>query len=83
MNLQGYRKKPYSSRMCIMDVRIFIISKREHPSIMKAKKAKSTGKPVAKSSSELEAVTSTSEFLVFHTQPFNRRMMFAEKQSRN
>ena len=53
----------------------FLISKREHPSTIKAKRA---GKSVAKSSGKPEAVTSTSEYKVFHSQPFNRRMMFAE-----
>ena len=62
INLQSYREEPYSSRMCIMDVRISPISKREHPSTIKAKKARSTGKSVAKSSRRLEAVTSTSEY---------------------
>ena len=85
INLQGYREKPYSIRICIMDARIFLISKREHPSTIKAKSAKSTEKPkpVAMSLGKPEAVTSTSDCKVHHTQPFNRRMMFAEKQSRN
>ena len=61
----------------------FQISKWEHPSTINAKRAKSMEKPVAKSSVKPEAVTSTSEYKVYHTQPFKRRMMFAEKQSRN
>ena len=47
INLPGYREKPYSRRICIMDARIFPISKREHPLSTKANKARSTGKPVA------------------------------------
>ena len=46
-SLQDYRKKPYSSPICIMDIRILVILKREHPSTIKAKKAKGPGKPVA------------------------------------
>ena len=46
-SLQDYRKKPYLSPICIMDVRILVILKREHSSTIKAKKAKSAGKPVA------------------------------------
>ena len=57
INLQGYRARPYSRRLCIMDVRIFPISKREHPPTIKANRARSTGKPVAWSSRRLEAVT--------------------------
>ena len=34
-------------------------------------------KPVAKSSRRLEAVTSTSEYKVYHTQPFKRKTKFA------
>ena len=45
---------------------------REHPSTIKAKKVRSTGKPVVKSSGKPEAATSTSEYKVCHTQPFNR-----------
>ena len=46
-SLQDYRKKPYSSPICIMDIRILVILKREHPSTIKAKTAKGAGKPVA------------------------------------
>ena len=46
-------------------------------------KARRTVKPVAKSSRRLEAVTSTSEYRVYHTQPFRRKTMFAEKQSKD
>ena len=80
---QGHREKPYSRRICIMDVRIFPISKREHPPTIKANEAKSTERPEAKSSRRLGAVTSTSEYKVRHTQPFKKKTMFAEKQSRN
>ena len=55
VNLQGYREKAYSRRICIMEVRIFPISKREHPPTIKAKKARSTEKPVAKSSRRLKS----------------------------
>ena len=80
---QGHFEKPYSRRFCIMDVRIFPISKREHPPTIKANEAKSTERPEAKSSRRLGAVTSTSEYKVRHTQPFKKKTMFAEKQSRN
>ena len=42
---KGYRE-PYSRRICIMDVRIFLIPKREHPPTIKAKEARSTRKLV-------------------------------------
>ena len=45
-SLQDYRTKPYPSPICIMDIRILVILKREHPSTIKAKIAKSAGKPV-------------------------------------
>ena len=44
--------------------------------------ARSTGKPAAKISRRLEAVTSTLEYKVHHTQPFKRLTMFAEKRSK-
>ena len=62
--------------------------KREHPSTIKAKKAKSTGTPVAiatateelKSSEKPAAVTWTSEDKVYHTQLFKNRMTFAKSR---
>ena len=91
IRLQDNRIEPYSSRICIMDVRILPILKRGHPSTIKAKRAKSMEEPVAiviateelKSSGKPEAVTLTSEYKVYHTQLFKNRMTFAEKQSRN
>ena len=64
-----------------MDVRILSILKPEHPSTIKAKRAKSTGKPVAvatateepKSSGKPEAVTQTSEYKIYHTQLFKSK----------
>ena len=46
-HLLGYCARPYSRRICIMDVRNFPISKREHPPTIKANEARSKGKPVA------------------------------------
>ena len=43
INLQGYREKPYSSRICIMDVKILIFLKREHPPTIKAIKSEECG----------------------------------------
>ena len=51
-NLQGYRE-PYSRRMCIMDDKIFLIPKREHPPTIKANEARSTWKIVARISKKL------------------------------
>ena len=44
-NPQGYRE-PYSRRILIMDVRIFLIPKREHPPTIKANEARVTRKLV-------------------------------------
>ena len=57
LNLRGYREQPYSRRICIMDVRIFLIPKREHPPTIKANEARSTRRLVARSSRRLEAAT--------------------------
>ena len=46
INPQGYRE-PYSRRIGIMDVRIFLIPKREHPATVKANEARRTRKLVA------------------------------------
>ena len=81
---------PYSSRICIMDVMVLPILKRAHPSTIKAMSAKRTEKPMAtaiateeeKSLGQPDAVTSTSEYKVYHTQPFKRKTMFAEKKVR-
>ena len=84
-----------SSRMCIMDVRILLISKREHPSTIKAMKAKCTGKLVAhisrtrvtsisnrtaeRSTRKLVAVTLVTEFKVYLTQQFRKKTLIAKK----
>ena len=39
-----FPRKSYSRRICTMDVRIFPISRREHPATIKANIARSTGK---------------------------------------
>ena len=57
INLRGYREEPYSRRICIMDVRIFLIPEGEHPPTIKANEARGTRRLVARSSRRLEAVT--------------------------
>ena len=78
-----YREKPNPRRIYIMGVRIFPIPKREHPPPIKAKRARSTEKFVAKSSRSFEAVTLISEYKVCHIQPFKWKTMFAENRSWN
>ena len=40
INLRGHREEePYSRRICIMDVRIFLITKREHPPTNQSKRS--------------------------------------------
>ena len=37
--MDGCREKPYSRRICTIDVRIFVIPKRQHPPTIKAKRS--------------------------------------------
>ena len=42
LKLRGYREQPYSHRICIMDIRIFLSAKREHPPTIKANESRGT-----------------------------------------
>ena len=65
-------KLPYSSRLC-----------NHGRQDLSSLEARNTGKPVAQSSRRPAAVTWTSEYKVYHTQPFKKKTMFAGKQSGN
>ena len=93
-NLQGYRES-YSRQICNMDVRIFLIPKRENPRTIKTNTARSTRKLVAhisrthvasiskkitvRSTRKLVAVTLTTEFKVYLTQQFRKKTLIAKK----
>ena len=69
-NLQGYTE-PHSRRICIMDVRIFLIPKREHLPTIKANEARSTRK--------LVAVMMITEYNVYLTQQSGEETPIARK----
>ena len=82
------------AKICNMDVRILLISKRENPPTIKANKARSTGKLVAhisrthvasiskkiteRSTRKLVAVTLITEFKVYLTQPSRKKTRIAQ-----
>ena len=72
-NLQGYRE-PYSRRICIVDVRIFLIPNREYPPTINANEVRSTRKLVARGTKKLVAVMLITEFQENLTQPSDRRL---------
>ena len=78
VNPQGYRE-PYSRRIYIMDVRIFLIPKQEHPPTIKANGARSTRKLVARGTRKLVAVTLITELKVYLTQQFRGKTSIARK----
>ena len=89
-NPHGYRES-YSRGICIMDVRIFPIPKREHPPTIKANKARSTRRLVAsiskklteRSRRKLVAVTLITEFKVYLTQQSRKKTLIARKSQKD
>ena len=95
---KGYRES-YSRQICNMDVRILLIPKRQNPPTIKANKARSTRKLVARisgihvasipekvsdgSTGKIVAVPLITAFQVYFTQQFRKKTRIAGKQYKN